>query len=89
MERASLLQLVGALPIVALRAMFKTTSCQYWGKVDCGQCHSCIKRHAAFIAVIGYDYTEYVNDPKLTARWTTNFERQLRAIGGNKSEDEG
>lgn len=40
-------------------ALFQTTSCQMWWRTECGNCHSCISRHKAFIKAFGYDLTSY------------------------------
>lgn len=44
---------------VARRAMFATTSCQMWWKIECGNCYSCIARHEAFMQAFGHDKTQY------------------------------
>jgi 7-cyano-7-deazaguanine synthase in queuosine biosynthesis len=44
---------------VGKRALFATTSCQLWWRVECGNCSSCRARHAAFLKVFGCDPTRY------------------------------
>lgn len=43
----------------ARRALFKTTSCQMWWNLECGNCHSCIARHNSFLKAFGHDPTTY------------------------------
>lgn len=40
-------------------ALFQTTSCQMWWRLECGNCHSCVSRHAAFVEAFGFDLTSY------------------------------
>jgi len=47
------------MDISAQRAIFKTTSCQLWWKVECGNCASCVARHEAFLKAFGSDPTSY------------------------------
>ncbi len=43
----------------ARQALFATTSCQMWWKVECGNCYSCLERHEAFLSAFGQDPTVY------------------------------
>jgi len=47
------------LPAPAQAALFATTSCQMWWRVECGNCYSCLERHEAFVAAFGKDPTNY------------------------------
>ena len=47
------------LPAAVRRALYATTSCQMWWKVECGNCYSCRERHEAFLAAFGEDPTIY------------------------------
>ena len=47
------------LPAKMIDAFFTSYSCYCGGKVHCGTCPTCIERHEAFIAGLGYDITEY------------------------------
>ena len=40
-------------------ALFESTSCQLWFRLECGNCHSCIARHEAFMDAFGADWTAY------------------------------
>ncbi len=40
-------------------ALSLTTSCQLWWNVECGNCHSCLARHTAFLKAFGRDPTIY------------------------------
>jgi len=42
----------------------KTTNCMVDGLKHCGECYKCVERCAAFWAVVGYDTTEYIKDPR-------------------------
>jgi 7-cyano-7-deazaguanine synthase in queuosine biosynthesis len=46
-------------------ALFATTSCQMWWKVECGNCYSCLERHAAFVAAFGKDPTKYRSNSRV------------------------
>ena len=46
--------------------LFQTTSCQMWWRLECGNCHSCKERHAAFLHAFGFDRTLYRPNSKIT-----------------------
>lgn len=62
------------------RILFETTSCQLWYKDECGQCFSCVERHAAFVTVMGYDHTTYLFDPRVSVRWQKLLDGELTAL---------
>lgn len=49
-------------------ALFATTSCQLWWKVECGNCYSCLERNEAFLAAFGVDPTGYRAKSTVTRR---------------------
>lgn len=40
-------------------AIFQTTSCQMWWRLECGNCGSCVARHHAFMDAFAQDPTPY------------------------------
>ena len=56
------------LDVKAQRAIFQTTSCQMWWRSECGNCHSCISRHNAFLGAFGYDPTPYRPDSRIARK---------------------
>ena len=49
----------------AQKALFATTSCQLWWKIECGNCYSCIERHEAFVSAFGKDPTNFRPNSKV------------------------
>ena len=50
----------------ARSALFQTTSCQMWWRLECGNCHSCVSRHTAFMQAFGCDPTLYRQGSRVT-----------------------
>lgn len=55
-----------AMPPHARKALYRTTSCQLWFKVECGNCYSCVERHDAFMKAFRRDPTVYRPNTRIT-----------------------
>jgi len=77
MHKAELLQKIDPTYIDSL---FETTSCQLWWKKECGRCYRCAERHAAFVALLGFDKTEYLYDPEKSKQWSYMISQEMKAI---------
>lgn len=78
-------ELLEALRPEQQKLLFETTSCQLWFKKECGRCYRCAERHAAFMATLDYDETEYSNDPKTAKAWEKMLKQETtkQVQGGN------
>ena len=77
MWKAALLK---AIPANMRKVMFESTSCQMWFKDECGKCFACVERHAAFLVAMGYDYTQYTMDPKVSTKWPEHLTNEAKAF---------
>lgn len=62
------------IPLTGQRALFVTTSCQLWFRLECGNCTSCRSRHRAFMQAFGFDPTLYRPESRIGRE--TNLHRQ-------------